>query len=223
MNAKSGCLKCYKLTSIVDTMAMPQAITIGTKVVKMDVLDAFPDLDIYFVQTTKSTIKTFTSIYIYFVDRNVHISEIMHSILNLGCHKLFKGQCTHPTSMSGLLTILVGIPYILESRLYGQTSQCQFHRPNGGGRWIVYYPILLTSHYIAIDLVNEEIKFNLNLIFHMVVFLQSSIGRDQSAMGPISNFGDILKPCIGLQCMTLLLWQRSLLQYQGIANGYVSS
>ena len=30
-------------------MAMPQAITIGTKVVKMDVLDAFPDLDIYFV------------------------------------------------------------------------------------------------------------------------------------------------------------------------------
>jgi hypothetical protein len=53
-----------------------------------------------------------------------------------------------------------------------------FHRPSGGGRLIVYYPILLTSYYIAIDLVNEEIKFNLNLVFHMVVFLQSGIGRD---------------------------------------------
>jgi hypothetical protein len=77
-----------------------------------------------------------------------------------------------------------------------------FDKSNGGGKWIVRCPILLTFHYIAVDLVKEEIKLNLDLVMHMVLFLQSNVVQDWSAH---SNFGAILKPCIGLQRLTLFL------------------
>jgi hypothetical protein len=41
--------------------------------------------------------------------------------------------------------------------------------------------MILIFHYVAVDIVKEETKLNLDLVLHMVIFFQSGVGRDWNA------------------------------------------